>query len=82
MVKFNFALSSDTENFLKKAVELGSLRAKHSQRIIDELMELLNSNFAVKTIFELEKLGIVKAIFKVKRLSTLKKERLNKAEEF
>jgi len=82
MVKFNFALSSDTENFLKKAVELGSLRAKHSQRIVDELMELLNSNFAVKTILELEKLGILKAIFKVKRLSTLKKERLNKAEEF
>ncbi|PIV57187.1 MAG: hypothetical protein COS15_00050, partial [Caldiserica bacterium CG02_land_8_20_14_3_00_36_38] len=42
----------------------------------------LNSNFAVKTILELEKLGILKAIFKVKRLSTLKKERLNKAEEF
>jgi len=82
MVKFNFALSSDTENFLKKAVELGSLRAKHSQRIVDELMELLNSNFAVKTILELEKLGILKAIFKVKRLSTLKKERLTKAEEF
>jgi len=82
MVKFNFALSSDTENFLKKAVELGSLRAKHSQRIVDELMELLNSNFAVKTILELEKLGILKAIFKVKRLSTLKKERLNKAHEF
>jgi tRNA nucleotidyltransferase (CCA-adding enzyme) len=82
MVKFNFALSSDTENFLKKAVELGSLRAKHSQRIVDELMELLNSNFAVKTILELEKLGILKAIFKVKRLSTLKKERLRKAHEF
>jgi hypothetical protein len=49
---------------------------------IDGKQVILKNYDGLKTIFELEKLGIVKAIFKVKRLSTLKKERLNKAEEF
>jgi tRNA nucleotidyltransferase (CCA-adding enzyme) len=81
MVKFDFTLSTETENLLEKAVELGSLRAKRSQRIIDELMELLNGEFAVKTIFEMEKLGILNDLFKLKRLSAAKRERIRKAKE-
>jgi tRNA nucleotidyltransferase (CCA-adding enzyme) len=80
MIKFNFVLSVDTENLLKKAVELGSLRAKHSQRIMDELIELLSGDFAKKAVLEMERQGILKDIFKLKRLSAAKKTRLDKAE--
>jgi tRNA nucleotidyltransferase (CCA-adding enzyme) len=81
MIKFNFVLSNDSESLLKKAVELGSLKVKHSQRIMDELLELLTGDFAKKSVLEMEKLGILKDIFKIKRLSAYKKVRLEKAEK-
>jgi len=81
MIKFNFILSSDTESLLKKAVELGSLKVKHSQRIMDELLELLTGDFAKRSVLAMEKLGILRDIFKIKRLSAYKKIRLEKAHE-
>lgn len=76
MIKYKFSLSDDTLSLLKRAVELGALKSKHSQRIVNELMELLSGPLAEKAIMEMEKLGILRELFKIKRLSNIKKERI------
>ncbi len=78
--KLGFKLSEDTEYLFKKAVELGALMNTKSQRITQELFELLSETYSKKAINLMEKRGVLKEFFGIKRLSKIKKEALEEEE--
>jgi len=72
-VKLGFALAPETELLFNRAIELGVLTSKHSSRITNELIELLSADYAPQAIEKMEKRGILKIFFNIKRLSSIKK---------
>ncbi len=81
-IKFNFHLSDDTEQLLVKTVCLNVLRFKKSRRILDELFELFSSSDAPLAILKMEKRGILKDLFRIKRLSARRKEAILQAKRW
>ncbi len=82
VVKFGFTFSEETEQMLRSALELGALKSKHSQRILDEMFELFDCEKAAESLFMMDRLGIVNQIFKLHKLSFSKRKRILIAHNF
>ncbi|MGC9125748.1 MAG: CBS domain-containing protein, partial [Caldisericaceae bacterium] len=80
-VRFNFSLSEETEMLLKNAVELGAIKSSHSQRILTELYDLLNMERAVEALIAMDRYGILKQVFGLRKLSYRKIARLRQSVE-
>jgi len=68
MVELDFKLSYETEILLKKAIELGVLRSSKSQRVQNELKELLYKDNIDKIIQLFHQFGLMEEIFRVKKI--------------
>ncbi|NIA11632.1 MAG: CBS domain-containing protein [Nitrospiraceae bacterium] len=79
--KFGFKLCKDTEQLFINAVNLSTLKAKKSRRVIGELTELLSTEYAVSAIIKMAKRGILYEFFGIKQLSSRKKNTLIEAEK-
>ncbi len=81
-VKFDFHLSNQTEKLLERTVSLNVFQLKKSKRILDELFELLATPNAPIAILKMEKRGILKELFGIKRLSGQRKRAILNAEKW
>lgn len=66
MIELNFKLSKETEFLLKKAVDLGVLRSSKSQRIQEELRELLEKDEIEKVLQLFNNFDITGELFRSK----------------
>ncbi len=81
MIKLQFSLSEDTEYLLRKAVELNVLKSKRSQRIVEELIELFDSEEVVDAIKLMSKLGVLENIFGKREVTKRNYTRITQALE-
>ncbi len=81
-IKFNFHLSNQTEQLLARTVRLNVFQLKKSKRISDELFELFAVPDAPLAILKMEKRGILKELFRIKRLSAQRKRAILNAEKW
>jgi len=68
MVELGFKLSKETEALLKKAVEIGALFSSRSQRVQEELKELLTKNEIDPVLQLFGNYGITKELFRIKNI--------------
>jgi tRNA nucleotidyltransferase (CCA-adding enzyme) len=80
--KFGFTLSQNTKQLFINAVNLHVLKARKSQRIIGELLELLSAEYAPVAILKMAERGVLYDFFGIKKLSQKRKRAIVQSEEW